>query len=110
MTEPSYQLFHWTLDQGGVATIFAALLAFIVGIAAVVAAFLVGRRQAEILAKQPDIQERQRTLQELSLKADLFDRRYEVYAAVRDWLAFWEWHHRLPADVREPDATPDQAE
>lgn len=110
MSQSDYQFFHWAFDQGGVATLIAGFLAFIVGVAAVLAAFLVGRRQAEILAKQTDIQERHLALQELSLKSDLFERRYQVYAAVRDWLAFWEWEHRLPADTREPDVTPDQKE
>lgn len=93
-----------------VATFLAGVAAFVVGIAAVIAAYRVGQRQTAIQTKQADILSRQLALQELTLKADLFERRYAVYAAVRDWLSFWEWERRLPAVVREPDQLPDQNE
>lgn len=56
------------------------------GFAAVFAAFLVGRRQAAISDRQNQILDRQMLLSELSLRSDLFDRRFACYERVRFFL------------------------
>ncbi|MEP6869902.1 MAG: hypothetical protein ABJA20_15460 [Novosphingobium sp.] len=55
---------------------FATLAA---GFMAVFAAFIVGLRQTQILMRQAAIQE-------LAVRSELFDRRYENYETVRDFL------------------------
>jgi hypothetical protein len=65
-----------------------AFAAILTGVLAVSAAWLVGRRQLAITSRQNDILDRQTELNELSVKHDLFDRRYAVYADVRDFLHF----------------------
>lgn len=69
---------------------FATLLT---GLAAVVAAVIVGLRQAAIqreqvavAARQTQILDRQTALAELSLRKDLFEKRYEVYRATNNLL------------------------
>lgn len=53
----------------------------VTGVLAVSAAFVVGKRQVAI-------QERQTRLQEISLRSDLFDRRYGVYEKVREFCLY----------------------
>ena len=65
-------MFLCSLDWQAIAT-------FVTGLLAVGGAVLVGKRQTKILEKQTDIQE-------LSVRSDLFDRRFENYETVRDFL------------------------
>ena len=66
------------------------------GILAVGAAVIVGLRQARITNQQNDILEMQVTLAEASLKHDLFERRYVVYDAVREFLLQIIRHAQYP--------------
>ena len=57
------------------------------GFAAVGAAAWVGRNQMSISQKQTEILARQVRLQELTLRSDLFEKRYAVYVATREYLS-----------------------
>ena len=69
----------------------------ITGLLAVVAAYLVGRRQASIASRQVEIIGRQTGLQELAHREALFDRRFAVYA---------ETQHFMGRIMREANAPP----
>lgn len=75
------------MDWGEFATLFT-------GIAAVLAAYGVGQRQARIL-------EAQHQLGELSLRSTLFEKRVRVYDATRRWLAYIAMHGAIPGRVLE---------
>ena len=62
-----------------------AFATLITGIAAVVAAYRVGRRQVEISARQADIQERLAGIEETKLKQSLHDARFQIIYATRRW-------------------------
>lgn len=61
------------------------------GLAAVVAAYLIGRRQSAILVRQTDLQAQiareAQAIERLKIKTDLFTHRMTVYEDVRVWLA-----------------------
>lgn len=63
-----------------------AFATILTGVLAVGAAAWVGRRQLEITSRQNDILDRQANFADLSLRHDLFERRYGVYGDVRDFL------------------------
>lgn len=65
-----------------------AFATILTGVLAVVAALIVGVRQGGITSRQTDILESQSKLAELSLRHDLFERRYGVYVDVRDFLTY----------------------
>jgi len=74
---------------------------------AVIAAFIVGRRQVGIAARQTDIQTEQTRIQnrladleELKLRQALFDARYQVYNASRKWLVFTIQHGSPPYSTK----------
>ena len=56
------------------------------GAAAVAGAVVIGLRQAKIADRQSKILSRQVALDELQLRSDLFDRRWAVYEATREFL------------------------
>jgi hypothetical protein len=62
---------------------FATLFA---GAGAVIAAFYVAKTQAAIQKELVGIQQVQAGLQSLSLRSELFDRRFQNYSVVRDFL------------------------
>lgn len=64
-----------------------ALATLVTGLAAVIAAMLVGLRQAGIADRQSRILARQVGLDELALRAELFEQRFAVYEGVRKFLA-----------------------
>jgi hypothetical protein len=75
------------------ATFFGGIATLVTGIAAVVAAANVGVRQARIQDRQAGISERQNrildrqaALAELTLRHDLFEKRFDVYRATREFL------------------------
>lgn len=60
------------------------------GVAAVVAAGIIGWRQSIIMAEQTAIARGQVDLEQMKLRADLFDRRMAVFQATYRWLGdFW---------------------
>ncbi|WP_343546588.1 hypothetical protein [Sphingobium yanoikuyae] len=61
-----------------------AVATFLTGIAAVLAALSVARRQERIVSRQIDLQNEQTKLQELSLRKDVFDKRFDVYVKLRE--------------------------
>ncbi len=63
-----------------------AFATFLAGFMAIAGAIYVGRKQSNILAKQVGISEKQVFLEETKLRADLFDRRMEVYNATIAWI------------------------
>jgi hypothetical protein len=63
-----------------------AFATLVTGLAAVLAAFVVGWRQGSIQKVQAEIQERQTELQETELRSDLFDRRYRVFERAERFL------------------------
>lgn len=63
---------------------FATLLT---GMVAVFAAWSVGRRQVAIAKQQTEILSRQTEIQHLTLRHELFDRRYEVYESTANFLS-----------------------
>jgi hypothetical protein len=64
-----------------IATLISGGLTFVTGIGAVIAAYIVGRRQTKIANRQTEILDRQVALAETNLKADLFERRLSTYEA-----------------------------
>ena len=64
-----------------------AFATLVTGIVAVGGATLIGLRQVGISDRQSAIMERQVGLDELKLRSDLFDRRFAVYEATRQFLA-----------------------
>lgn len=86
-----------------------AIATFTTGGLAVWAAYKVGRhqikisqKQTEILAKQTEISDEMRRLEALKIRSDIFDRRFAVYRAAREWLnVFSEPLERLPQGQRE---------
>jgi hypothetical protein len=66
------------------------------GLAAVVAAFIVGRSQVAISRRQTEILERQVGLDALKLRSELFERRMVVYEATKDFLIAIIQHAREP--------------
>lgn len=57
------------------------------GLAAVAAAYYLGKKQIQISAEQIKLSQKQIALSSETLKAELFDRRMEVYEASLDYLA-----------------------
>lgn len=95
---------HWnTFTWEAFATLFAGVLAFVAGGGAIIGAVIVGKRQATILKEQADIQARQAQIagraldiEELKVRTELFDDRFKVYQATREWLNFIVMYARLP--------------
>lgn len=82
----------WKFDWPSFATLMGAVATLIVGIVAVRYAYLVGikqariaQRQADILDRQADILDRQTALADISVKADLFERRLATYEIAADF-------------------------
>ena len=75
-----------------------AFATLVTGGFAVVAAYLIGRKQMAILARQADIQAKQVELQSLQLRANLFDRRIKVYDATFEWLRVIAAQGYMPGD------------
>lgn len=69
---------------------------FTTGVLAVLAAYIVGRRQNKILKKQTKIAAEMRKLEGLKTKTELFDRRLAVYVATRNWLDEFLRHAERP--------------
>lgn len=72
----------------------SALATLLTGAGAVAAAYVVGKRQADIQLKQADLQADQTKIlssqlivEQLRLRRDLFDERLKVYDNVRAWLS-----------------------
>ena len=85
------------------AIIWAAIIGLAGGLLALVGAIVVGLRQSKILEQQTHIQRTQANLAEsaldlehLKVRSDLFDRRFSVYQAVRNWLIWTEENERPP--------------
>lgn len=79
----------------GAATVWAALIGLIGAFAAIAGAVVVGLRQSKIMTRQSDIMstqtgiaERVAEIEEMKLKSDLFDARFDVYHATREWIRF----------------------
>ena len=66
------------------------------GFIAVGAAFYVGRKQAAISAAQTEILARQTRLAELTLRHEIFDRRYEVFVSAQNFLSQTLRHGEAP--------------
>lgn len=74
------------------ATIIAALIGLIGGIAAVIGAIVVAGKQSKILENQTTAQtaadDRAHAMEELRFRSDLFDRRMTIYDGAREYLSF----------------------
>ncbi len=70
-----------------IAAFAGAAATFLTGIAAVVAAARIGRRQVQIASRQVEIIGKQTQLQELSVREALFERRFKIYRKTQDMLA-----------------------
>ena len=74
------------------ATVIAAFIGLIGGIAAVIGAIVVAGRQSEILKNQTTAQttaaDRAHKMEELRFQSELFDRRMTIYDGAREYLAF----------------------
>lgn len=85
----------------GAAMVWAAVIAAIPAIGAIVGAFIIGRRQLKLLdyqaALQGEIGLRAASIEKLKVKVDLFDRRMEVYEAVEAFV------HAIVRDGRSPN-------
>jgi hypothetical protein len=68
------------------------------GLAAVIAASIIGWRQTGIQTRQTEILEQQALAQSLALKVELFDRRYSVYDMVKEHLGSMLNDGRIPND------------
>jgi hypothetical protein len=77
-----------------------AFSTLVTGLAAVLAAWSIGKRQVGIAEKQADILKRQVLLDEFKLRTDLFERRFAVYDATRNYLSL------LLRDADRPDQEP----
>lgn len=80
---------------------FATILT---GVLAVGGATFVGRRQLGITSRQNDILASQAKLSELSFRHDVFERRYGVYADVRNFLIFIVQNAAYPNRELERDS------
>lgn len=82
------------------AVIWAAIIGLFGGFLALAGAVIVGLRQTAILAHQTDLQAKIASasleVEQLKLRTDLFDRRFAVYEATRNWLLFTESNERPP--------------
>lgn len=85
------------------AAIYAAFIGLLGGILALIGAIIVGFRQVAIQREQTHIQRRQVDLttqaiglEATKIRADLFDRRYEIYDATRRFIAFIISHNAVP--------------
>lgn len=83
-------------SQEAQAAIIAALIGLVGGLLAVAAAVVVGLRQSQIMKSQTDIAKRMFELEEVRLKSELYDRRMEVYKAVRDMLSVAALTGKIP--------------
>lgn len=79
---------------------WSALATILVGIPAIVGAYVVGARQGNIASRQADILARQVRLEETKLKADLFEKRLATYEATTSFL----YHIGDLGDTVEGDA------
>lgn len=79
MTDPTFGIYWHQFDWPSFSTLLTGLLA-------VGAAYYVGKRQTKIAEDQKAIVSRQVDLEQLALRHDLFERRYDVYAAARNYL------------------------
>lgn len=68
----------------------------VTGMLAVGAALIIGLKQSAITVRQNKILSMQTTLAETELKHDLFEKRYQVYDAVRSFLLFIMQHADFP--------------
>jgi hypothetical protein len=66
---------------------WGALATFSAGLMAVGGAVWVGRKQVAVAARQAEILDRQAKLAELTLRHELFDRRWKVFEATRNFIA-----------------------
>ncbi len=85
------------------ATLWAAVITAVPALFAIFFAYRVGRRQIDIQGKQSDIMEKQSVIaervagiEEMKLKRELFDDRFDVYHATREWIRFIIGESRPP--------------
>lgn len=92
-------IWYHTTDEGA-AMVWAAIIALIPAVGAIYAAYRVGMRQGDILVHQADLQANIASamleVEQLKLRSDLFDRRFAVYEATRNWLLFTADNERPP--------------
>lgn len=101
----SFELEQFT-SQEAQAAIIAAMIGLISGLLAVLAALLVGIRQGQILKRQTDIAVRMVELEEIRLKTELYDRRMEVFTAVREVLSITVMTGKVPGMDTSTEGTP----
>ncbi len=84
-----------------------AVATFVAGIAAVVAAWRVGKRQTAIASRQADIQAEQTRIQEqiakverVRLRFEMYEQRKSVYDAARAYLDYYIFHGVPPRTFR----------
>lgn len=82
-------------NQEAKAILIAAAVGLIGAVAAVVAAFIVGHRQIEIIRRQVEIADQALRLEALKVRVEVFDKRMSVYERTRDFLEFWVVHDRI---------------
>lgn len=82
-------------NQEAKAILIAAVVGLIGATAAVIAAFIVGHRQIEIIRRQVGIADQSLRLEALKVRVEVFDKRVSVYERSRDFLEFWVFHDRI---------------
>ena len=89
---------HTTAE--GAAMVWAALIAAVPAILAVIGAVIIGRRQLRLLdyqaALQAEVGYRAISVEAEKLKGDLWEKRFEVYEAARKFVSFMLTHGNVP--------------
>lgn len=85
---------------------FATLCAATAAAAAVVGAVVVGNRQGKILAAQTNIAASMLELEELKLRSELYEKRIEVFSAIREILSFVVMTGKVPGMDRSDENGP----
>ena len=83
------------------AIMWAALIGVAGALAALIAAFIVGRRQIEIVGRQVEIADQALRLEALKVRVEVFDKRVSVYERTRSFLEFWSMHDRIAGYAKE---------
>jgi|GEM_PF-3407851 len=92
----------------GAATVWAALIALLGGLLALLGAWLIGIRQIKIQHLQTRIANGMFAIEQTRLKAELYDRRVQVYAATKAFLDTIITRGVVPGHTHEQGVTLDE--
>lgn len=94
---------HTTAE--GAAAVWAACIGLLGGVLALIGAIMIGRRQMMILGEQTAIQARAMGIEDLKVRADLFDRRMDVYETVEAYVRAIQMRGQPPSSTLVDNGT-----